>query len=192
MVLRSFAPVLVCLPSASCAIAAGGTLGVHYTTAHSFRLQLELPLEVALINRRTPADPGRPYMRAGIVPAVSYNTSDRELGVGVRTAFGPVFAAESMWFAPAFTAGMSTHDGTGAADFGLTMDLELVRSREAPCNDLRFTNLLAPQVSATRRVYDKDAPFSADGGDWDFGLAIGLRHTRVVTCGTSSVAPRVR
>jgi len=193
--------LFVMLPVASCAVGAGGTIGLHYTTDHSVRVQLEVPLEVDLVGAgTTAAAQGRPYMRAAVVPQLAYDVSSSSFDGGVRIALGPVFGVGGSWLAPAFTIGGSGFSGKGsgfsgkdALDVGFTMDLEIPYSNDASCSDLRFNNLLVPQVSLARRVYDVDHPLSSAGGDWDVGIAVGVRHTRFVTCaGASSAPPAMR
>lgn len=189
-------PAVLCLTLANCAVGAGATIGLHYTTEHSLRVQIEVPLEADLVGAgATTAERGTPYLRGAVVPQVSYDTKFERFDAGVRAALGPVFKSRDNWLTPAFTVGIgSSRDravgiaGSGAnrngvLDVGLTMDLEIPSSNGAGCDDLRFNSLLAPQISVARRVYDVDHPLSSAGGDWDIGIAAGVRHTRFVTCG---------
>jgi hypothetical protein len=190
--LRSIGLVF-CLSLASCAVGAGASIGLHYTTEHSFRVQLEIPLEADLVGAgATETERGTPYVRAALVPQVSRDMTFDTFDVGVRGALGPVFTSRGRWWAPAFTLGGSGLNRKGALDVGVTMDLETPFSNGAACNDLRFNNLLAPQVSVARRVYDVDHPLSSAGGDWDFGIAAGIRHTRFLSCGGGQPMPSQR
>ena len=192
--LRSLAPMSAWLALTGCAVAAGGTVGLHYTTDGAVRVQVELPLEVALVGSgTTAAEQSRPYLRAAMVPQLSYDVSDGTFDGGILGVLGPVFAAGGTWLAPALTVGGSGFRDRGSLDVGVTMDLELPRSTGASCDDQVFTNPLMPQVSLGRRVYDVNRPFSTGGGAWDVGIAAGVRRTVVLSCGgasTASPAPR--
>lgn len=175
--------LLASLALASCAVGTGGTIGLHYTTDHSIRVQLEVPLELALVGAGTSAEEAnKPYVRAAVIPALGYDINAGKLDGGVRGALGPVFERGGTWLAPAFTIGASGFGDKASLDVGLTADLEIPFSRGASCDELVFTNLLVPQVSVVRRVYDVDHPLSRAGGDWDIGIAAGVRHTRFLTC----------
>lgn len=172
---------------ASCAFGAGGTVGVHYTTDQSVRLQFELPLEVSLVGSgTTAAERRKPYVREAVIPQIFYDTKTGELDGGARIAAGPVFDSHGVWLAPAFTVGASS---VGTIDIGLTMDLEVPFTNTDSCNDMRYNNLIAPQVSLTRHVYDDSnnhSPLSSSGGTWDVGIAVGYRRIHFMTCGGGS------
>lgn len=194
MSLRAAPLLLGLLPLASCAVGAGATIGLHYTTNHSLRVQLELPLEADLVGSGTSeARRGSPYMRGAVIPQVFYDTKAGTFDGGVRAAGGPVFHALDRWVAPAFTAGLSTFNIRKlSVDFGVTVDVETPFSNGASCDDLRFNNLLAPQISVTRHTYDDGQPLTFANGDWDFGIAAGIRHTRFLSCGGNSGPPTPR
>ncbi len=189
MRLRTIAPSAWLLLLPSCAVGAGSTIGLHYTTDHSVRVQLEVSLEVDLVGAgTTAAEQGRPYMRGAVIPALAYDVRAGTFEGGVRSAMGPVFGAGRAWLAPALTIGAAGF-GKGGLDVGVTMDFELPYASDASCSDLRITSLVAPQVSVVRRVYDVDHPLSSAGGDWDLGIAAGVRHTRILTCYVAQSAP---
>lgn len=179
---------------ASCAFGAGGTVGVHYTTDQSVRLQFELPLEVSLVGSgTTAAEQRKPYVREAVIPQIFYDTKTGKVDGGARIAAGPVFDSHGVWLAPAFTIGASGFNSAGTIDIGLTMDLEVPFTNTDSCNDMRYNNLIAPQLSLTRHVYDDSnnhSPLSSSGGTWDVGIAVGYRRIHFMTCGGSTYPPR--
>lgn len=183
---RCILTVLCCPALASCAVGAGGTIGVHYTSDHSVRVQVEVPLELDLVDKRMP------YVRAALIPQVFYDTKTSRFDGGVRGAIGPVFEAGGYWLSPAVTVGGTGFRSNGSLDVGLTMDLEKPYGSDGSCEQLRFYNPIVPQLSIARRVYDVDHPLSSTGGAWDVGIAAGVRHTRFVICGSGGAPPAAR
>jgi len=182
--------------ASACSVGAGATVGLHYTTNGSLRVQLEVPLEANLVGSGTTlADRSRPYVRYAVVPHVFYDTKTSKFDGGARLAVGPVFASHGFWLAPAFNIGgtwfnnTTGTNGKGTLDVGLTMDLETPFSNNDGCSDTRFLNLLAPQISLTRHVDDTNHPLSGPDGYWDVGIAAGVRHIRVLTCGGGGNQP---
>jgi hypothetical protein len=165
------------LALASCAVGAGGTIGLHYASDHGVRIQLEVPLELDLVDKR------KPYVRAALVPQVFYDTKSSQLDGGVRGALGPVFEHRGYWLSPAVTVGGTGFRGRGSLDVGVTVELEKPYASDASCEQLRVTGAIVPQLSVARRVYDVDHPMASAGGDWDIGIAAGVRRTRFVVCG---------